>query len=158
MGKNAQKLSSHTSRINNKRIIKHLERCDGLMERATNTKSYQAITEYYNKLETVYVNVKDILPDAVFRVTEENDDGEDVVVDGIEKTRENYRYVLSVISEGNQGIKPLRYLLRYAKRYHSQLITGLQQKQFFYRQETPKTRLSDISFGEENVFDEGMNK
>jgi len=158
MGKNAQKLASHTSRINNKRIIKHLESCDALMEQATNTKSYQAITRYYNKLETVYVNVKDILPDDVFRITEENDDGEDVVVDGIEKTRENYRYVLSVISEGNQGIKPLRYLLRYAKLYHSQLITGLQQKQFFYRQNTPKTRLKDISFGEENVFDEGMNK
>jgi len=143
-----QKLSSHTSRDNNKRLITRLNEIDMAAKRAMKTKNFHHIESFFDSCELLYINVKDILPDDMIRKTD--DDGEPV--GGIEKTRRDFQNRVDNLTEEQKGMKTIRYCLRKTKKFYSQLITALQQKQFFFRENTPSKRLDDIDFQEENVF------
>jgi len=145
-----QKLDSHISALNNKRITKLLNKIDDVAIAAASTKKFSTVKHYFDLCEQLYINVKDILPEEI--VAQTNEDGD--LTGGLERTRRDYYRRLDRVEEkqSQRGMKSLRYLLRKTRRFNSDIISGLQQKQFLYRQSAPKKRLNDIDFHEDNVF------
>jgi hypothetical protein len=137
--KEYKKLDTHSSMINNQRIITMLAEIDRYAIKARKSKNFHNINDYFDVLDQLYINVKDIFDKDVRKKIE------DVRKDFIIKT-DRYK-------ETEKGFRLLIWLLRKATKFNGYLITGLQKdKQFFFRQSSYNSDLDNTAYFEDSVF------
>ena len=117
-----KKVESHSSNLNNQRIITLLIMIDSAAIKAGSL-NFNSIQAYYNVVEQVYLNTKDIYTDSQ-------------IIDDIADIRKKYHffYDLLIQSQEYQGVKTLLILYRISKKFNSLIITALQKDlEFFFR-------------------------
>lgn len=133
------KLDTHSSMINNQRIIYLFIQADKLGLAASSSQNFNDILKYYDILEQIYLNVKDIFDKEYIKLIEEN--------------RKQIVNKLDTMKAEERGFKLLRWLLRKTKRFNSHIITALQkEKQFFFRQSGYNSNFEDVDYHEDSVF------
>lgn len=145
----AKKIESHSAALNNQRIQFLLIQIDQLALSASNSLGFKTINSYYNSVEQLYINIKDVFQD------------NSQVKKHIEDVRKQYHesYDLIVSNPSAQTMKGLNHLMRLTRKYNSNLITALQSElEYFYRTGIRETKgLLNIPFYEltkENEEDE----
>ena len=115
-------IDSHSSMLNNKRLIGLLMLVDQTAIVASNSLCFGAVKEYYNATEQAYINACQVCDPSLLK-------------DDIEPVRKKYCMLLNLI-ESNPAYrtkKALELLLSYVKDFNYHLITGLQDMNYFFR-------------------------
>lgn len=135
-----KKIESHSAALNNKRIQMILIEIDQLAMTAGGSISFGSIQNYYNALEQLYINIKDVFEDRA------------EIKNQLIKVREEYHMSLDLIMTDSraQTVLALHHLFRLCKKFNSNMITGLQAGlEYFYRTGTREIKgLMNIPFFE----------
>ena len=131
-------IESHSSWLNNKRIITLQYQIDQYYNLASDTLSFQFVNAFYNRVENLYVNVKDVLR-SEFK-------------DEIIAASDNYNKLKGMIDLDSRyrNKKVLNKMLQHAKIMYDQIISGLQYKRFYFRM----LNTSNKGLKHMNIFDE----
>lgn len=129
----SNQIDSHSSFINNKRIIEWFAIVDTLGLKASNSLHLSEITAYYNSIEEIYFNVESIV------MAEDRKKFNDLMA--------NWRRTMALIDNypHYRTKKALYYLLNIAKDFKRHVIAELQHGQFFFRvSDRPPKGLSNV--------------
>lgn len=141
----SKKIESHSSGLNNKRIQILLTEIDALALNASNGLHISSIHQYYNAVEQLYLNVKDVF------VNKKH-------VQQIDGVRERYHFVYDLVlnNPSTQHSKSLRYLSRLVRKYNSNIITAMQSDlEYFFRMGIRESKgLMNIKYYENQEYDE----
>lgn len=134
-------IDSHSSYLNNKRLIIIFAKIDDCGSLAARTKHFQHIEQYYNEIEQIYINVAKVLNPAT--------------TERIGAVRKGYAKVKFLVENDAryQTKRSLEFLLKCAKEFNLQVVSGLQEFEYFFRTGQRQTKgLKNITFFENSIF------
>lgn len=140
-----KKIESHSSYNTNKLVNMWKAEIDALGLQASNSMHLSNIIGFFNAVEQWYIGVKDVLGNK----------------DDLEKLRQSFLKLLDLIEENPQyqTRRSLKMLLRITKQFYSDIITGLQKHQYFFRFGVPNVKgLKNVRFFEGSVFKAGRDR
>jgi len=114
-------IDSHSSFINNKRIIEWFAIIDALGLKASNSLHISEISAYYNAIEEMYFNIESVV---------------------LEEDRKKFNQIMAVWRKTMAAIdnnpklrtkKALEFMLNVAKDFKRSVVGELQRGQFFFR-------------------------
>ena len=114
-------IDSHSSKINNQRIIELLALADKLSINAGNNYAYPDINAYYNILEQIYINIAPALNESYLKE--------------IEELRKNFSKLKYFVMHYKKYriMKTFETMFSFCRQFNFKLISGLQHHNFFFR-------------------------
>lgn len=136
------KIESHSSMITNKGVMTEKFYIDQLAMNASNNLHFKTITTFFNAVEVWYIGIKDILPYDQ--------------LENIKKLHKEYYALLDLIHlqpKIYRNKKVLLTMLKITKQIYSDMITGLQSYDYFFRIGSRDVKgLKTVKFFENSIF------
>jgi hypothetical protein len=134
-------IESHSSLVTNKRVGMIFIEIDRLGLIASNTLHISNINAYYNVVEQLYINIKDVLGDDLIKKCEDE--------------RQKYSKVMELVEDDAscRTKKASRLMVNIVKQFNSYIVSGLQKYQYLFRLGIRETKgLKNINFFEKSIF------
>lgn len=144
--KRYEKIDSHSSQYNNRRLQFLFSEISRLALIASNSLRLYDIHAYYNAVEELYRNCAETISQNI---------------EQIENVRGNYESLRVLIEdyENMRTQRNVRLLLGLTKQFHWEIMRGLQKLQYFFRMGTVNQKgLNSVKFFDDSVFNTKQNE